>query len=110
MHIKHLVGALLLASSITPALAADMTGKELAFTTSKGNCLACHNIVGGEQPGTLGPELSQMKERYPDKSLLAARIADETQFNPYTPMPPFLKHGTLTKEEFDKVVDFIHGL
>ncbi|MBI5330283.1 MAG: sulfur oxidation c-type cytochrome SoxX [Betaproteobacteria bacterium] len=115
MQIKHLAGAFILASSIlTPAFAAEPakgpTGKELAFAQAKGNCLACHAIAGGEQPGTLGPALNDMKARYPDKNLLTARIADETAFNPYTPMPPFLKHGTLTQEELTKVVDFIHGL
>lgn len=116
MHIKHLSGAIVLvASLITPALAAEpakpsISGKDIAFQLPKGNCLACHAIAGGEQPGTLGPELKDMKARFPDKKELAAHIADQTAFNPYTAMPPFMKHGALTQEEFDKLVDFIHGL
>lgn len=115
MHIKHLSGAIVLvASLVSPVLAADapkpITGKDIAFQLPKGNCLACHAIAGGEQPGTLGPELKDMKARFPDKKELAAHIADQTSFNPYTAMPPFMKHGALTQEEFDKLVDFIHGL
>ncbi len=85
-------------------------GKEFAFDRSKGNCLACHAIEGGESPGNIGPELSNMKQRYPDKSLLRKRIWDETQFNPRTVMPPFGKHRILSESEIDQVVDFIHSL
>ena len=85
-------------------------GKELAFDRSKGNCLACHVIKGGESPGNIGPELSNIKQRYPDKSLLRKRIWDETQFNPLTVMPPFGKHRILNESEIDQVVDFIYSL
>ncbi len=85
-------------------------GKQLAFDRTKGNCLACHAIEGGESPGNIGPALINMKQRYPDKSLLRQRIWDETQFNPITVMPPFGKHRILTEEEIDQVVDFIHAL
>jgi len=85
-------------------------GKQLAFDRTKGNCLACHAIEGGESPGNIGPALSNMKQRYPDKSLLRKRIWDETQFNPITVMPPFGKHRILTENEIDQVVEFIHSL
>ena len=85
-------------------------GQQLAFDRAKGNCLACHAIEGGESPGNIGPELSNMKQRYPDKNLLRKRIWDETQFNPITVMPPFGKHRILTEDEIDQVVNFIHSL
>ncbi len=95
-------------ANITSISHAD--GKQLAFDRSKGNCLACHAIDGGESPGNIGPELSNMKHRYPNKNLLRKRIWDETQFNPITVMPPFGKHHILTENEIDQVVDFIHSL
>ena len=120
MQMKQLLGALLLGALISaPALAQqaaakkEVTGKDIAFTQAKGNCLACHAIAGGEQPGQIGPELSNMKVRYPDqagKDLLRARIWDETQFVPNSIMPPFGKHEVLTKEEFEKLLDYIYGL
>lgn len=85
-------------------------GKEIAFSRKKGNCLACHNIAGGDLPGNLGTPLFQMKARYPDRELLRKIIWNRPAFNPNTAMPPFGKHGILTEEEIDHVVDFIHSL
>lgn len=109
-----LMGALAVAS---PAMAQEkdekkeMTGKELAFNNSKGNCLACHMIVGGDQPGTIGPPLIAMKQRYPDRKALYDVIYDpRTKFGPHTIMPPIGAHGILSKDELEKVVDFIHSL
>jgi len=110
-----LMGALAVA---TPAMAQEkgeakkeMTGKELAFNKSKGNCLACHMIAGGDQPGTIGPPLVAMKQRYPDRKALYDVIYDpRTKFGPHTIMPPIGAHGILSKDELEKVVDFIHSL
>ena len=85
-------------------------GKEIAFHRKKGNCLACHKIAGGSLPGNIGPELVNMKARYPDKSKLRAQIWDATSSNPNTIMPPFGKHKMLSEEEIDKVVEFIYTL
>ena len=85
-------------------------GKEIAFHRKKGNCLACHKIAGGSLPGNIGPELVNMKARYPDKSKLRAQIWDATTVNPNTIMPPFGKHKMLSEEELDKVVEFIYTL
>jgi sulfur-oxidizing protein SoxX len=95
------------------ALAADnvvQQGKEIAFDRTKGNCLACHAIAGGELVGTLGPELIDMKSRYPEKKLLKNQIWDATKRNAVTTMPPFGKHRMLTDEEINKVVEFIYSL
>jgi sulfur-oxidizing protein SoxX len=85
-------------------------GKELAFHRKKGNCLACHKIKGGDLPGNIGPELVNMKARYPDKAKLRAQIWDASTTNPNTIMPPFGKFKMLTEKEIDLVTDFIYSL
>ena len=110
-----LLGALLLVS--TQVLAAEEkkepTGKDLAFDRSKGNCLACHAMPGvadDQQPGNSGPPLIAMKDRYPDKAKLSAKIANPMADNPNTFMPVFSKHKVLNDKELGMVVDFVHGL
>jgi len=85
-------------------------GKAIAFDRKKGNCLACHAVSGGVLAGNLGPELVDMKTRYPDKKRLRNQIWDATKANPATSMPPFGRHRMLTEEEIDKVVEFIYTL
>ena len=85
-------------------------GKEVAFHRKKGNCLACHKIAGGSLEGNIGPELVNMKARYPDKAKLRAQIWDATANNPNTIMPPFGKHKIVSEEELDKIVEFIYTL
>jgi sulfur-oxidizing protein SoxX len=91
-----------------PAAAAPMPGEALAFDRSKGNCLTCHDIKGGDAPGNVGPELSGMKSRYPDRKELTAIIFDETKRNPLTVMPPFGRNLILTKQEIESVIDFLY--
>ncbi len=85
-------------------------GRELAFDRNRGNCLACHMIEGGELPGTVAPPLMVMKARFPDRAVLREQIWDATIRNPESVMPPYGRHGVLTEEEVDLVVDFIHSL
>jgi len=85
-------------------------GKELAMDRSKGNCIACHMIPGGESPGSIGPALIAMQARYPSKEALAAQIWDPTVKNPEAVMPPFGKHEILNHEEFASVVEYIWSL
>ncbi len=85
-------------------------GKAIAFDRSKGNCLACHAIEGGELAGNYGPPLLLMKVRYPDPAALRAQIWDASVREPATRMPPYGRHRILTDEEIDLVVDFIHSL
>ena len=89
------------------------TGQELAFSTAKGNCLACHQMPGDPAAVTsanIGPPLLAMKERFPDRARLRAQVWDATAFNADTVMPPFGKHKVLTDDEIDKIVDYIAGL
>jgi len=108
------LGAITLAGSALAAEPAkDLTGKQLAFDKTKGNCLACHampTVPDAESPGTYGPPLIAMSARYPDKAKLRAQIWDATVANPSSSMIPFGKHGVLTEAEIDKVTDFVYGL
>ena len=97
--------------SVSADITADIEeGKKIAFHRKKGNCLACHVIDSGYLPGNIGPELKNIKSRYPDKAVLRAQIFNATAVNPNTIMPPFGLHGILTEQELDKVVEFIYSL
>ncbi|MBT4160288.1 MAG: sulfur oxidation c-type cytochrome SoxX [Gammaproteobacteria bacterium] len=85
-------------------------GRELAFDRSRGNCLACHMMEGGEMPGNVAPPLIAMKTRFPERSVLREQVWDATIRNPESVMPPYGRHGVLTEEEIDQVVDFVHSL
>ena len=98
-----------IAQPAQPAAASSpMPGETLAFDRSKGNCLTCHVIKGGDAPGNVGPALSNMKSRFPDRKELAAIIFDETKRNPQTVMPPFGRNLILTGEEIEAVIDFLY--
>jgi sulfur-oxidizing protein SoxX len=92
----------------TAAAPAIMPGEALAFDRSKGNCLTCHEIRGGDAAGNIGPALADMKSRYPDRQALAAIIFDESKRNPLTVMPPFGHNLILTKQEIESVIDFLY--
>jgi L-cysteine S-thiosulfotransferase len=100
------------ATLLAPALRAQSAaaGQALAFDRAKGNCLACHTMKGGDVPSNVGPELSGMKMRFPDRSTLYAIIDDEEQRNPETVMPPFGKHLILTRQEINEIIDFLYTL
>ena len=100
------------AASASPARAqsAAAEGQKLAFDRSKGNCLTCHAIKGGDLPGTIGPPLKDLKSKYPDRNELVAIVTDETKRNPQTVMPPFGRNRILTEQEIQAVVDFLQTL
>ena len=85
-------------------------GRKLAFDRGKGNCLVCHVIKGGENPGTLGPELVDLKSKYPSREELVAIVFDETKRNPLSVMPPFGRNRILNAKEIDAIVDFLQTL
>jgi sulfur-oxidizing protein SoxX len=103
------VGAVLVAC---PARAQSSVaeGQEIAFDRSKGNCLTCHVIKGGDLPGSIGPELTDIKHKYPDRKVLVAILNDETKRNPLTVMPPFGRNRILTEQEINAIVDFLESL
>jgi sulfur-oxidizing protein SoxX len=90
------------------ALAQTLPGQTLAFDRSKGNCLTCHDIKGGDAPGNVGPPLADMKTRFPDRKELRGIVFDETKRNPQTVMPPFGRNLILTDGEIEAIVDFLY--
>ena len=98
------------AAGTAQAQSAAAEGQKLAFDRGKGNCLTCHAIKGGTLPGSIGPELIDIKSKYPNRADLVAIVSDETLRNPLTVMPPFGRNRILTPKEIDAVVDFLQTL
>ncbi len=85
-------------------------GRKIAFTSSRGNCLACHVIQGGDSPGNIGPPLIAIQSRFSNKEMIRKIIWDPRTINPETPMPLFGKNLILSKSEIDQLVDYIWSL
>ena len=85
-------------------------GKKLAFDRKKGNCLACHMMDDGELAGNNGPPLIAMKARFPNKQDLFDQIWDPTENDPNSFMPPFGKHGAISKTEINKIIEYLYTL
>jgi sulfur-oxidizing protein SoxX len=60
-------------------------------------------VQGAELAGNAGPPLMMMKQRYPDRDVLLAQIADPRGRNPNTIMPPY-------EQELSLVVDYLLSL
>ena len=103
------VVALALSGASAQAQSGVAEGQKIAFDRGKGNCLTCHDIKGGDLPGTIGPQLKDLKARY-DRNELIAIVTDETKRNPQTVMPPFGRNRILTEQEINAVVDFLQTL
>ena len=101
--------AALLSVNLAQAQSGSSDGQKLAFDRSKGNCLTCHAIKGGEYPGTIGPALSDINSKYKRDELVAI-VFDETRRNPLTVMPPFGRNRILTEKEINAIVDFLQTL
>lgn len=111
--LPQLVLAALLVPQILAAATADervAEGKALATDRARGNCLACHMMGDGELPGDLGPPLLAMKLRFPEREALTSQVCDATLRNPDSRMPPFCRHGILTEDEVDLIVDYLYTL
>lgn len=110
------VAAVLAASAVAPQMAVAEEesvieqGRELAFNRKKGNCLACHQIEGGELPGNIGPPLVAMQQRFDSKAEIRSQLENPLKKNPTSMMPPFGNHDILTDEELDKVVAYVWSL
>ena len=108
---SRVLTAFALALSLAPGLAAAedivAAGQAVAIDRAKGNCLACHTMKGSDVPSNVGPELSKMRERFPDRADLVAIVTDEEARNPQTVMPSFGRNLILSKQEIEQVVDFL---
>ena len=102
--------ALLMSAGAASAQSGAADGQKIAFDRGKGNCLTCHEIKGGDSPGTVGPALTDIKTKYPDRNDLIAIVSDETRRNPQTVMPPFGRNRILTEKEINAIVDFLQTL
>ena len=110
---KSLIKSLLFVIILMPITLFSDTiaeGKKLTFDRKKGNCLACHMIEDCELAGNNGPPLLAMKARFPDREILFQQIWDPTEKDPYSFMPPFGKHGALTRNEINKIIDYLYTL
>lgn len=86
-------------------------GKKLAFSKSKGNCLACHMMDDGNLAGNIGPYLVAMKVRYPDKKKLYDKIwGQPATVVPNSMMPQFGHHGILSDDDIQKITDYVYSL
>ena len=107
--------ALIVASALGGAAAqnAAVDGRTLFQDARKGNCVACHQIPGGiasTGKPNVGPELAEIKKRYPDRVQLRASIWDLSEKLTNTIMPPYGKHRILTEAEIDAVVRYLETL
>jgi L-cysteine S-thiosulfotransferase len=112
--LKVLASALLIgaaaASGPAGAQSAAAEGQKLAIDRGKGNCLSCHDLRGGDLPGTNAPALKDIKSKFPDRNDLVAIVTDETRRNPQTVMPPFGRNRILTEQEIGAIADFLQTL
>jgi sulfur-oxidizing protein SoxX len=100
-----LLGGVPASAAVSSAVAA---GKKLAFDRSMGNCLACHTMKGSDVPSNVGPKLSDIKKKFPNRKKLYAIIYDEEQRNPQTVMPAFGKNLILTPQQINQIIDFLY--
>ena len=84
-------------------------GRQLAFARNQGNCLACHVMKGGPQPGTRGPDLSRYGRAGQSDADTYAAVYDMRSRIADTLMPPFGTNGILGDQEIRDVVDFLQA-
>ena len=78
-------------------LSGDATrGKAIVSDSSRGNCLACHQlpIPGIEAYGTIGPSLEGIGTRLTEGQI-RLRVVDTRQINPMSIMPGFYRDPRL---------------
>ena len=104
--------SLALATSLFAA-AQQLAGRDLFLRADKGYCIACHQVPAGAGPATradLGPRLDAERLRALGAEKLRALLADPTQANPDTVMPPYGRHRILAREEIERIVQYLRGL
>ncbi len=99
-------GVILAASLCARAAAAAEPNARTLFMEK---CQQCHQVRGVDNTGNIGPALSDMKARFPDRKALFAIVFDETKRNPQTVMPPFGRNLILTSQEINTIIDFLYS-
>ena len=51
-----------------------------------------------------------MKARFPNRQDLFNQIWDPTEGDPNSFMPPFGKHGAISKTEINKIIEYLYTL
>lgn len=98
------------AKTLTGALNGDPErGRQVAFARNKGNCLACHDMAGGTQTGTRGPDLTHYGATGRTDGDTFTMVYDMRVINPDTLMPPIGTNAILTEEEIRDVVAFLQA-
>ncbi len=82
-------------------------GRQIAQARDRGNCLACHVMPGGSQPGSRGPDLSHFGSSGRSEADAYTMVYDMRTVNPETLMPPFGTNEVLTDQELRDVVAFL---
>ncbi len=91
-------------------LAGDaVRGMRIAHARDKGNCLACHVMKGGTQPGSRGPDLSHYGGTGRSDAETFAAVYDMRTRIPDTLMPPFGTNGILDDQELRDVVAYLQA-
>ena len=88
-------------------------GRALFTDARRGNCAACHKLPNDpvvKSVSTLGPVLSGLKARFPERAKLRAAIWDLGASQPGTSMPPYGKHRILSEAEIDNLVIYLEAL
>ncbi len=84
-------------------------GMRIAHARDKGNCLACHVMKGGTQPGSRGPDLSHYGSTGRSDAETFGAVYDMRTRIPDTLMPPFGTHGILDDQELRDVVAYLQA-
>lgn len=84
-------------------------GKQITQARNRGNCLACHVMAGGSQPGTRGPDLSHYGSAGKTDAEIYSSIWDMRTLIPDTLMPPFGTNEVLTDQELRDVVAYLQS-
>ncbi|HMN63363.1 MAG TPA: sulfur oxidation c-type cytochrome SoxX [Burkholderiaceae bacterium] len=84
-------------------------GRRIAHARDKGNCLACHAMRGGTQPGTRGPDLTHYGSTGRSDADTYAAVYDMRTRHADTLMPPFGTNAILRDQEIRDVVAYLQA-
>ena len=83
-------------------------GEKIATNLRWGNCIACHNLPGRDDGGTIGPDLTNYAASGLPPGYTYQRIWDVRVFNPNAHMPVYGPNKALTEQEIRDVMAFLY--